>query len=369
MKAFGWQLAEVLAATHMQSIGFPDAQSTGLGADKGLDAVSEQAVAQVKAYTTPVGAPDVQKLKGASHGIENALFYSLSGYTVQALEFAENAGVALFTFDESNNVEPVNPVALRLVLRSNVSSADEYLSVVLRNHGKFVKQWVGFLDYFVEWLVISPWGLHMPLDLGEKLVQATEVMTQTVKLPQFNSDSAEVFLDLVDRQRESVEKGIQALGALVGIDLQGLSPSQCKRLLESILGGDISSLTIPSHLMQLLEKFSSHEEGWRSLTECNHVVVRFKKFVKAANENNKKIDVPSLEKDARTREAYLEVKEIVGKFSAWGNRAFEQGDATPQEGERLLREFSFAYARVIAVFGQDIEKLWKKSQKIPAKEL
>jgi hypothetical protein len=99
------------------------------------------------------------------------------------------------------------------------------------------------------------------------------------------------------------------------------------------------------------------------------VVIRFKKFLKVTNANNKQIDVPSLEDDPRTREAWLEAKEIVQRFGAWGNRAFDEGTETSEEGEQLIREFSFAYARVIAVFGQDIEKLWKKSQKILAKDL
>lgn len=370
MKAFGWQLAEVLAATHMQSIGFSDSETTGSGTDKGLDVIADSAVAQVKAHNTPVGAPDVQRLRGASHGKKEALFYSLSGYTLQALEFAENSGVSLFTFDSSNNVEPANSRALRLIVESETSAGEQQVRSVLENHLKLLKQWIKLLDYFLEWLIVSPWHLHMPADLGDKLAQATDEMSESVKWPQrLTTQSASTFLALAEDQKEAISRGVQTLGDVIGTDLVGLSPSQCKLRLESILEGDISSLTLPNHLIPLIEKFSSREEGWRTLAECNRVVIRFKKFLKVTNANNKQIDVPSLEDDPRTRDAWLEVKEIVQKFGAWGNRAFDKGSETSEEGERLIREFSFAYARVIEVFGQDIEKLWKKSQKVPAKSL
>ncbi|TFD53488.1 restriction endonuclease [Cryobacterium sp. Hh7] len=108
VSVFTWRMAEILAVEHMRIIGFIDAQPTIAGADGGLDAISLDAVAQVKHHTQPVGAPDVQRLRGAAHGNHHALFYSSSGYTAAAIIFADTADVALFQFDAMNTVTPAN---------------------------------------------------------------------------------------------------------------------------------------------------------------------------------------------------------------------------------------------------------------------
>lgn len=114
---FSWQMAEELAAAHMQSIGFADAKRTATGADRGLDVLAAEAVAQVKHTAQPVSAPTVQQLVGAAHGRGAALFYSTAGYTKQAIEYAEHAGVALFTIDPTTNtVAPLNPEAIGLAM-------------------------------------------------------------------------------------------------------------------------------------------------------------------------------------------------------------------------------------------------------------
>jgi hypothetical protein len=107
--------AEENAARWMRYWGFEDAQSTGPGTDEGIDVNSSEAVAQVKAYMVPVGRPDLQNLAGvAAVERKKAIFFALSGYTVQALEWAERADMALFTFDLMGDPEPLNSAALRL---------------------------------------------------------------------------------------------------------------------------------------------------------------------------------------------------------------------------------------------------------------
>ncbi len=106
-----WQQAEALATWHMQKLGFEDAEMTPPGADGGLDVRATNAVAQVKHFAAPIGAPVIQQLRGAAHGQGAALFYSLSGYTKAAVEYANDAAVALFTYNESGVVEPVNHAA------------------------------------------------------------------------------------------------------------------------------------------------------------------------------------------------------------------------------------------------------------------
>jgi hypothetical protein len=73
----------------------------------------------------PVGAPDVQRLRGAAHGERFALFYSGSGYSRAALEFAAAAGVALFEYDATNQVHPVNVAAEHLATAGFDSAASD----------------------------------------------------------------------------------------------------------------------------------------------------------------------------------------------------------------------------------------------------
>jgi hypothetical protein len=119
-----WQMAEALAAWHMRTIGFEGAAVTRAGADGGLDVVSNEAVAQVKHYSTsPIGAPAVQQLRGAANPSTRALFYSLSGFTKSAMAFADSANVALFHYDESGHVRPTNLAAERLEHRRDANTS------------------------------------------------------------------------------------------------------------------------------------------------------------------------------------------------------------------------------------------------------
>lgn len=106
-----WQAAEQMAANHMRAYGFADARTTRGGSDGGIDVVSRWGVAQVKFYSNPVGRPDVQKLRGAAHGQERVLFYAMSGFNQNAIDFADQARVALFQFDQRGMVWPVNGLA------------------------------------------------------------------------------------------------------------------------------------------------------------------------------------------------------------------------------------------------------------------
>jgi hypothetical protein len=111
---FTWRMAEELAEGHMHHLGFVDARRTPAGTDGGFDVVSGHAVAQVKHHSATVGAPDIQRLRGAAHDGRAALFYSSSGYSTSAVAYADRAGVALFTFDTQAIVTPYNEAAERL---------------------------------------------------------------------------------------------------------------------------------------------------------------------------------------------------------------------------------------------------------------
>lgn len=115
-------MAELLAEAHLQSNGFIDAYVTRAGADEGLDVVGTGVAAQVKYQAQPVGRPAVQNLIGAAVNYPGAraVFYASSGYTASAVQYADAAGVALFRYDEMNNVSAVNDAAEMLAARSPV---------------------------------------------------------------------------------------------------------------------------------------------------------------------------------------------------------------------------------------------------------
>lgn len=108
--------AELAAVASMKYLGFSDAQETPVGADEGIDVNSTKAVAQVKAYMVPVGRPDVQNLAGvAAAEKKRGFFFALSGYTPQAIQWADKANVALFSFDLQGRPEAVNKAAHKLL--------------------------------------------------------------------------------------------------------------------------------------------------------------------------------------------------------------------------------------------------------------
>lgn len=135
---FTWAMAEELAAAHMRHLGFADARRTPSGADGGIDVLATGAVAQVKHHAQPVGAPDVQRLRGAAHGVRRPIFYARNGFTSQAIAFASRAEIALFSFDGHNIVTAVNEHALQIgrmhgaTKHNSVSSKDQPTLEILR---------------------------------------------------------------------------------------------------------------------------------------------------------------------------------------------------------------------------------------------
>jgi hypothetical protein len=108
---FTWSMAEELAVGHMRSIGFRDAKRTKAGADGGIDVTSNKAVAQVKHHAAPIGIAEMQRMRGIVHDGRQAVFYSSSGYSASAKQYAAVAGIALFTFTDANQVLAANDVA------------------------------------------------------------------------------------------------------------------------------------------------------------------------------------------------------------------------------------------------------------------
>ena len=100
---------EEVAAEWLRFWGYLDARKTESGPDGGADVVASEAVAQVKAWMTPVGSPEIQQLKGVAHDGRMAMFFSLTDYTAAAQEFAQKAEIVLFRFaGYDGSIEPSN---------------------------------------------------------------------------------------------------------------------------------------------------------------------------------------------------------------------------------------------------------------------
>lgn len=108
----------------MRSWGFTDAVATTGGADGGLDVRSSRALAQVKWKGGVTGRPDVQNLYGArGAGTEQLFLFSASGYSDQAITYADQVGILLMTYDPLGAVEGVNQGAKLFLADVTKSSA------------------------------------------------------------------------------------------------------------------------------------------------------------------------------------------------------------------------------------------------------
>ena len=113
-----WKEAEKLAQEWMFYFGFRDSKLSGSGSDGGYDVIGSRAIAQVKFEQTPTGRPKLQELAGEAHDQgKEALFFTLSGYTKKAIEWAAQSriGIALFQYDNSGNIQSLNDAASRLL--------------------------------------------------------------------------------------------------------------------------------------------------------------------------------------------------------------------------------------------------------------
>lgn len=119
--------AEYVAATIMRDhLGFKDATVTTASGDGGVDVVAKQAVAQVKHWGSQVGRPAIQQLygaRGADHS-RKMVFFCSGGYSRQALAYADEVGVALFTFDAAGGYGAMNESAKEIDLRAKKVAAD-----------------------------------------------------------------------------------------------------------------------------------------------------------------------------------------------------------------------------------------------------
>src|SRR2546430_64683 len=107
---------EEAAADWPRAWGYDDAARTPTGPDSGADVIGTGVVAQVKAWMTPVGRPEIQQLRGLAFDGRTAVFFSLMAFTSEAMSFAYQSGVALFRFSGyDGSIEPANDHAHQLI--------------------------------------------------------------------------------------------------------------------------------------------------------------------------------------------------------------------------------------------------------------
>ncbi|AOW93096.1 restriction endonuclease [Rhodococcus sp. WMMA185] len=109
--------AEFNAANQMQRLGYRDATVLLAGADEGIDVHSSRASAQVKWRGGCAGRSNLQSLyraRGTSRS-RKLLYFSGSGYTDEAVEYADEVGIALFRCEPDGQTPPIGAHAPKLV--------------------------------------------------------------------------------------------------------------------------------------------------------------------------------------------------------------------------------------------------------------
>lgn len=106
-----WKSAEEIAEQHLKYIGFANVRLSPPGNDHGVDVIGRDVAAQVKMTALPVGRPVLQQLIGATVVYTDRACYSTSGYTKDALLYAELHSVALFSIEASGEITPRNQLA------------------------------------------------------------------------------------------------------------------------------------------------------------------------------------------------------------------------------------------------------------------
>jgi hypothetical protein len=112
----GHEAAEAYAAEVLAALGFQHLVRTPTGADGGIDVKGVGIVAQVKMEALPTSRDRLQALFGvATVERSAAAFFSLAGYTSQALAWADRAEIALFEFEFDGSLAAANATAEHLI--------------------------------------------------------------------------------------------------------------------------------------------------------------------------------------------------------------------------------------------------------------
>ncbi|MCU1612631.1 MAG: restriction endonuclease [Frankiales bacterium] len=114
--------AERVAAEWMSYFGYSNVGVMPIGPDGGVDVYSEEALAQVKATTSPSTRPQIQQHLGVcTPRSKLPLFFSMAGYTPGAVEWADRNGMALFSFNRTGGVTAANTLAQTIMEKAETS--------------------------------------------------------------------------------------------------------------------------------------------------------------------------------------------------------------------------------------------------------
>jgi len=103
--------AEVVAGEHMHWMGFSNCTVAAPGPDGGIDVTADEGIAQVKFWATPVSPKELQRTVGIAAGLgRDALFFAKQ-YSQASVNWADQAGLALYVFNENGGVSPINAAA------------------------------------------------------------------------------------------------------------------------------------------------------------------------------------------------------------------------------------------------------------------
>lgn len=364
MKTFSWEMAEALALAHMKNVGFSDAQKTESGSDKGLDVIAADGVAQVKALQAPVGRPDLQKLKGAAQGYKHLLFYSLSGYTSQAIEYAEESGVALFTFDRANNVKAVNTSA-RWIDGSESPRVEALQAKLTANDlvGE-MKEFAALSNELMTWLKLSPWTYLVPQERQQECLIFTTTLlltTQSLSMEALSiSSSPDQISSFLERAREEMADIVESLGKSIDVNFSGLNAGEAVNALRESVRSHTDRVLVQEMTEPMKANFKDVPSAWNFYLPIIAVFVRAQKFLKASNAEFSNFEsanaIDDIDDDPRFSERRAQLKSEVGEFSTWLNKALEEGEGSPIEGEQLFLRIVQAHQSMAAEIGTDASK-------------
>lgn len=111
--------AESATAEWLRFYGYVDVVVVGGAGDGGVDVRGIDILAQVKAEVGKVGRPVVQQTYGISRlESKRAAVFSLGGFTEEAIAWANDAEVGLFTFDLVGEPQPLNAAARDMAINA-----------------------------------------------------------------------------------------------------------------------------------------------------------------------------------------------------------------------------------------------------------
>ncbi|MBP2216053.1 restriction endonuclease [Arthrobacter sp. CAN_C5] len=115
--------AEYLARDWMAFLGATGAKASQATRDGGIDVVADRFVAEVKHRAVPSSPDLIRQIFGAATAEQKAaLFFSLGGYTSEAVAFANKTGVALFAYSPEGGTISAKSTAARKALKEGLNA-------------------------------------------------------------------------------------------------------------------------------------------------------------------------------------------------------------------------------------------------------